>query len=157
MHQVNQGHLHKLQLHRDREATQRQQQNSHKEGVRQGDTISPKLFAACLEHIFKDINWKDKGINVNGERLRHLRFADDIVIIANNFHKMESMLQYLNIASRKRGLKMNMKKTRQWQVKITRVIIKWHKIGIHLPGSTIHSYRKEPNNKKNQGRLASIC
>lgn len=83
-----------------------------RKGVRQGDTISPKLFTACLEHIFKDINWEDKGINVNGEKLNHLRFADDIVIIANNFNEMESMLQDLDIASRKRGLKMNMKKTK---------------------------------------------
>ncbi|PIK40846.1 hypothetical protein BSL78_22307 [Apostichopus japonicus] len=57
-------------------------------------------------------NWEDKGINVNGEKLNHLRFADDIVIIANNFNEMESMLQDLDIASRKRGLKMNMKKTK---------------------------------------------
>ncbi|PIK54411.1 endonuclease-reverse transcriptase [Apostichopus japonicus] len=83
-----------------------------RKGVRQGDTISPKLFTACLEHIFKDINWEDKGISVNGEKFNHLRFADDIVIIANNFNEMESMLQDLDIASRKRGLKMNMKKTK---------------------------------------------
>ncbi|PIK38581.1 endonuclease-reverse transcriptase [Apostichopus japonicus] len=83
-----------------------------RKGVRQGDTISPKLFTACLEHIFKDISWEDKGINVNGEKFNHLRFADDIVIIANNFNEMEIMLQDLDIASRKRGLKMNMKKTK---------------------------------------------
>ena len=49
---------------------------------------------------------------MNGEKLNHLRFADDIVIIANNFSEMESMLQELDVASRRRGLKMNMKKTK---------------------------------------------
>ena len=40
-------------------------------GVRQGDTISPKLFTAVLEGIFKNLNWEDKGININGRRLTH--------------------------------------------------------------------------------------
>ena len=30
--------------------------------VRQGDTISPKLFTAVLEGIFKNLNWEDKGL-----------------------------------------------------------------------------------------------
>ncbi len=29
--------------------------------VRQGDTISPKLFTACLEEIFKKLEWDDIG------------------------------------------------------------------------------------------------
>jgi len=29
-------------------------------GVRQGDTISPKLFIACLEKIFRTIDWTKK-------------------------------------------------------------------------------------------------
>uniref|UniRef100_A0A914UI99 Reverse transcriptase domain-containing protein n=1 Tax=Plectus sambesii TaxID=2011161 RepID=A0A914UI99_9BILA len=49
-------------------------------GVKQGDTISPNLFIASLEEIFRKLNWSN-GININGERLNHLRFADDIVIV----------------------------------------------------------------------------
>ncbi|MFH4980997.1 hypothetical protein AB6A40_007706 [Gnathostoma spinigerum] len=48
-------------------------------GVKQGDTISPKLFAACLESVFRKISWKG-GVNIDGEVLTHLRFADDIGI-----------------------------------------------------------------------------
>lgn len=29
--------------------------------VRQGDIISPKLFAACLEEIFSKIDWDNVG------------------------------------------------------------------------------------------------
>ena len=52
-----------------------------KRGVRQGDTISPKLFTATLESIFRRLNWENKGVKIDGEFLSNLRFADDI------FHK----------------------------------------------------------------------
>ncbi|CAK1600454.1 unnamed protein product [Parnassius mnemosyne] len=51
-------------------------------GVRQGDVISPKLFTAALEDVFKLLDWKGYGININGEYITHLRFADDIVLMA---------------------------------------------------------------------------
>ena len=39
---------------------------SIKRGVRQGDTISPKLFTATLESIFRRLNWENKGVNIDG-------------------------------------------------------------------------------------------
>ena len=36
-----------------------------KRGVRQGNTISPKLFNATLESIFKRLNWENKGVKVD--------------------------------------------------------------------------------------------
>ena len=81
-------------------------------GVRQGDTISPKLFNAALEGIFRKISWENEGININGERLNHLRFADDIILIAEDGHKLEEMLNDLSTASNKVGLKINMRKTK---------------------------------------------
>ena len=50
-------------------------------GVRQGDPISPKLFNAVLEDIFRRLNWKDRGVKISGKRLYHLRFVDHIVAI----------------------------------------------------------------------------
>lgn len=50
--------------------------------VRQGDTVSPKLCMTLLEYVLKKYS-KEKGINVNGERLTHLRLADDIVLMAD--------------------------------------------------------------------------
>ena len=49
-----------------------------KRGVRQGDTISPKLFT--LESIFRKLNWENKGLKIDGEYLNHLRFAEDIFL-----------------------------------------------------------------------------
>ena len=37
-----------------------------KRGVRQEDTISPKLFTATLESIFRRLNWENKGVKIDG-------------------------------------------------------------------------------------------
>lgn len=49
-------------------------------GVRQGDSISPKLFTLALE----DLIWEQKGVNVDGKFLSHLRFANDIVFMSTD-------------------------------------------------------------------------
>ena len=77
-----------------------------KQGVRQGDTISPKLFTSCLEDIFRSLNWEKRGININGEYLNHLTFADDIVI-SETKEQLQGMLQELATESVKRGLGLN--------------------------------------------------
>lgn len=81
-------------------------------GVRQGDTISPKLFTAVLEEIFRKLNWEKKGININGEKLNNLRFADDIVLTSEDPEEMKEMLEQIRTESLKVGLKMNIKKTK---------------------------------------------
>ncbi len=80
-------------------------------GVKQGDTISPKLFTACLEMVIRDINWEG-GVRINGEILNHLRFADDIVLIAQSTNELQAMLTKLNIHSAAVGLKLNRMKTK---------------------------------------------
>ena len=48
-------------------------------GVRQGDPLSPELFTAAMEEFFKQADISE-GINVDGENLTNLRFADDVAI-----------------------------------------------------------------------------
>ncbi|KAG6440870.1 hypothetical protein O3G_MSEX001526 [Manduca sexta] len=81
-------------------------------GVRQGDVISPKLVTAALENAFKLFQWKGFGININGEYITHLRFADDIVVLAESLEDLSTMLEDLNRVSQQVGLKMNMDKTK---------------------------------------------
>ncbi|KAI8420615.1 hypothetical protein MSG28_007859 [Choristoneura fumiferana] len=81
-------------------------------GVRQGDVISPKLFTNALEDVFKLLDWNRFGININGEYITHLRFADDIVIMAESLEELNTMLSDLSIVSQQVGLKMNMDKTK---------------------------------------------
>ena len=83
-----------------------------KRGVRQGDTISPKLFTLVLEDVFKKLQWQTKGIKIDGSFLNHLRFADDIVLISSDIHELAEMTKELNQASKQVGLKMNIQKTK---------------------------------------------
>ena len=81
-------------------------------GVRQGDSISPKLFCAVLERVFQNLNWDEVGIKINGEYLHHLRFADDIVLFASSAEELQTRMEELSNESSKIGLKMNLSKTK---------------------------------------------
>lgn len=45
----------------------------------QKNLIPPKLYTAALEDVFKLLNWKRLGININGKYITYFRFADDIL------------------------------------------------------------------------------
>lgn len=85
---------------------------SIKKGVRQGDPLSPKLFSATLEHVFRKLEWSNYGIRINGEMLNHLRFADDLIIISDNPDQLQTMLNQLVKESQEVGLQMNLSKTK---------------------------------------------
>ncbi len=81
-------------------------------GVRQGDTLSPNMFNSGLEQLFKRLNWQDKGININGEKLSNLRFADDIGLLSHSLIELQDMINELQKESEKIVLKANMEKTK---------------------------------------------
>ena len=64
------------------------------------DTISPKLFTATRESIFRRLNWENKG------------FADDIFLCTETPQELQQMIQELSDESRQMGLKMNIAKTK---------------------------------------------
>ncbi|GBP35411.1 Retrovirus-related Pol polyprotein from type-1 retrotransposable element R2 [Eumeta japonica] len=67
-----------------------------KRGVRQGDPMSPKLFSAVLQNTFRKLIWDQHGLNIDGQKLNHLRFADDIVLFEEETGTLEKMIQDLN-------------------------------------------------------------
>jgi hypothetical protein len=80
-------------------------------GVRQGDPLSPILFNCLLEEIFRSIEWEESGVDINGERLNNLRFADNIILITNDFTQLEKMLSELIEKGEEAGLEINLSKT----------------------------------------------
>ena len=83
-----------------------------KRGVRQGDTISPKLFTATLESIFRKLNWENNGVKIDGEFLSNHRFPEDIFLCPERPQELQQMPQELSDESRRMGLKMNIAKTK---------------------------------------------
>ncbi|TKR82062.1 hypothetical protein L596_015838 [Steinernema carpocapsae] len=55
---------------------------------------------------------EDRGLNINGRRISNLRFADDIVLIADTEEELQLMVTELQEASRRSGLKINRQKTK---------------------------------------------
>ncbi|EYC22351.1 hypothetical protein Y032_0017g3299 [Ancylostoma ceylanicum] len=72
--------------------------------VRQGDTVSPKLFTATLEDVMRRLEWDNMGVRVDGRLLYHLRFADGIVLITPSISQAERMLADFDDACGKIGL-----------------------------------------------------
>jgi len=68
--------------------------------VRQGYLLSPNIFNAVLEEIFRIVRWKGKGfrIKTRGSNLFefsdliHLRFAEDVVLIGKNARELSEMV-----------------------------------------------------------------
>ncbi|KAI8442385.1 hypothetical protein MSG28_005904 [Choristoneura fumiferana] len=75
-------------------------------GVRQGDEISPKLI----------LNWEGQGININGEYFTHLRFADDIVVMAERLWRTSVLCSPTSAVSDRVGLKINIDKIQTVQI-----------------------------------------
>ena len=74
-------------------------------GIRQGDTVSPKLFTATLKGIFRRLNWENKGVKIDAEFLTIIRFADDIFLCTETpqelFDESRRMCFKINIAKTK--------------------------------------------------------
>ena len=61
-------------------------------GTKQGDPISPKLFTATNQEVFKNAQLEEKGLNIDGEKLLDLRFADDVALTTEDVKYMEHQL-----------------------------------------------------------------
>ena len=81
-------------------------------GVRQGDPISPKLFTATIQEVFKNVQLEDKRINIDGEKLSNLRFADDVALTTEDVKDIEHHLNTVNEESLQIGLKIHNGKTK---------------------------------------------
>ncbi|KAE9415817.1 hypothetical protein Angca_008245, partial [Angiostrongylus cantonensis] len=82
-----------------------------KRGVRQGDTISPKLFTATLQNVMRTLEWDSMGVKIDGRQLHHLCFANDIALITPNISPVEFTFAVFDKACGKIGLRLNLTNT----------------------------------------------
>ena len=80
--------------------------------VRQGCILSPHIFSIYTEQLMREADLDNDGVKISGERLSNLRYADDTALLADNFENMCSVLNKVNDAGERSGLKLNAKKTK---------------------------------------------
>ncbi|KAI5731180.1 hypothetical protein M8J77_006038 [Diaphorina citri] len=83
-----------------------------RKGVRQGCPLSPYMFNLFIEMSIDTMKNQTRGVKTNGQPIHCIRFADDIVILAETEEDMNEMLNVLSNALQIFKLKINAGKTK---------------------------------------------
>ena len=82
--------------------------------VRQGCIFSPCLFNLYAEYIMQntELDEAQTGIKIARRNINKLRYADDIILMAESEEELKSLLMKVKEESEKVGLKFNIKKVK---------------------------------------------
>ena len=82
-----------------------------RKGVHQGCILSP-----CLFNLFNmrnaGLEEAEAGIKIVGKNINNLRYADDIILMAESEEELKSLLMKVKEESENVGLKLNIQKTK---------------------------------------------
>ena len=79
-------------------------------GVKQGDTLSPTLFCIYINDLAITLKEKGIGINLNGQYICLLLYADDLVLLAENEKDLQMLLDITQQWCHKWKLNINREK-----------------------------------------------
>ena len=80
-------------------------------GVRQGECLSPFLFAIYINDIEKSIDTPDSGVTILHVKLLLLLYADDVVIFSHSSQALQNSINRLYDYCNKWKLKINTSKS----------------------------------------------
>ena len=81
-------------------------------GVHQGCILSPCLFNLYAEYIMRNtgLDEAQAGIKIAGRNINNLRYADDIILMAESEEELKSLLMKVKEESEKVGLNSTFRK-----------------------------------------------
>ena len=86
-------------------------------GVRQSCILSPCLFNFCAEYIMRNARLDEAQAGIKISRsINNLRYADDIILMAESKEELKSLLMKVKEENEKAGLKLNIQKTNSWHL-----------------------------------------
>jgi len=84
---------------------------SIRDGLKQGEALSPLLFNFALECAIRRIQVIQDGLKLNGTR-HLLVYADDINILGGSVHTVKENAEALVVVSKETGLEVTADKTK---------------------------------------------
>lgn len=79
-------------------------------GVRQGCVLSPDLFSLYTQLVMEELR-ECEGVKIGGKNINNIRYADDMVLIADTEEKLQSQVDKLLGECGRMGLRINKVKT----------------------------------------------
>jgi len=82
---------------------------SIRNGLKQGDALSPLLFNFVLEYAIRMVQVNQDSLQLNGT---HQVYGDDVNILGESIHTIKENTEFLIAANKEIGLEVNADKTK---------------------------------------------
>jgi len=75
-------------------------------GLKQGDAVSPLLFHSVLEYAIKRVQAIQDGLKLNGTNQLLVPYTDDVNILGGSVHTIKENAEALTVSSKEIGLEV---------------------------------------------------